>query len=225
VGVIQGVSGPERQEEAKMMQRLGPGKGKEIFIIVISSLALVLGSALMLAIIRDHRVQTRASHVDHASPKGASAAGKVYEQDNGPIGSGSDAGYIDTAGEGLRCSMDDVTAVVRFPEADIALDPDSPHEPAQGIAADGAGLAVSYEPSVLPVALGGGEGVTQGGQGTESGEDHAGSDANREIWEAEEQKTEQELETAEESQNKLAEILKEMAEIHAGIIETVFTPR
>ena len=208
-----------------MQKRVEPGRGRAILIIAMSSFALVLGSALMLAVIRDHRMQTQASCVDYSILRGDGVAGDARVQDGDLIGAGSEAGYEDTAGKGLRRSMGDETAAVRHPETGIAVDPGLPHEPAQGSAADGAGLAISCDPSAMPVALGGGEVITQAGQGVEGGVDHMEIDVNEEIWEAEEEKTEQELEDAGESQNKLAEIVKEIAEIHAGIMEAVFTPQ
>jgi len=206
-----------------MIEGVEPGKGKAILIVVMSSLALMLGSALMLTVIRDHRMQAQASCIDDRTLGGDGEAANARMQDSGLMGAGSEAGYEDTAGEGLRCSMGDETAAVRCPErAGVAVDQG---EPAQGAATDGTGPAISYDPSAMAVALGGDGGVTQGGQGAETGVDCMGSDVNREIWEAEEGKAEQELEAAKESQNKLAEILKEMAEIHAGIVEVVFSPQ
>ncbi|MBN2025590.1 MAG: hypothetical protein JW854_02340 [Actinobacteria bacterium] len=198
------------------------GKGKAILIIAMSTVALMLGSTLMLTAIRDHRVQARASYIENVASRDDSKAGNAYVHDNGFIGAGSEAGFEDAACEGMRRSIGDEKAAEQYLEGGIAVDLDLPYEPAQGAATDGAGLAVLCEPSVLPLALGGGDGTTQEGQGAEADVDYMGNEASREIWEVEEEKTEQELEAAKENLNELMEMLNDMAGIQADVFGAVF---
>lgn len=205
-----------------MKEEAGTGKGKAIFIIAMSTIALVLGSALMLTAIRDRRIQTQASCIEVPAQRDGGAAGNEHVREGGFIGAGSEAGCEDNAAEGSRRSMGDEAAAEWHLKTGIAVDLELPYRPEQGTAADGAELAVSYDPSVLPLALGDGEGIPQEGQDAETGVDYMGSDPSREMWEAEEEKTEQQLEAAKERLNELTEMLKDMAEIQSGVFESVF---
>jgi Asp-tRNA(Asn)/Glu-tRNA(Gln) amidotransferase C subunit len=176
-----------------------PGKRKAIFIAVLSSLAIIIGLALMIVAVQDNRMQMHVSSRDNAAFSG-SAAGRTLETDSGSVKAGSEAGYEETAGEEAPFSISDKETAARQPESsDLASDPGVTGDITQQIETGGIKLNISYDLSPdIAAALEENGGSAEGGQAEKSKLDQAKNGANKEITEAEKEREEQ-LEAAREN--------------------------
>jgi|GEM_PF-6524316 hypothetical protein len=103
-----------------MKMQIEPGKRKAVSIAVLSSLALILGLAIMIAAILDYRVQPRSTKGVGTAFTGDDVVGSVTAQDGGFSGAGSEAGNTEALGEEARRCIGEETTPALEPQSALA---------------------------------------------------------------------------------------------------------
>lgn len=171
------------------------GKRRAICIAALSSIALILGLALMLAAVRDYHERAQTPSIDAAGYGGDSTTLSVQVSE--PLRAGSHAGYEEAAGVEERHSIGEETADARQPEAPCpAADAGASGSLAQEPVTEGVRQNIGRDLSNDTTAALENGGASMGeGRAEESEPAIMENDASKDKWQAEDEKTQEQPES------------------------------